>query len=56
MVGCNAALMGMLPWLFGAFLADFPVISWSWLQLPLAVFAIVVHLVIAVLQVILSHH
>ena len=51
MVGCNGALMGALPWLFGAFLADFPVISWSWLQLPLAVCAIVLHLIVAILQV-----
>ena len=51
MVGCNGALMGTLPWLFGAFLADFPVISWSWLQLPLAVCAIVLHLIVAILQV-----
>lgn len=50
-VGCNAVLMGMLPWLFGAFLADFSAISWSWFQLPLAVCAIVLHLVIAILQV-----
>ena len=50
-VGCNGALMGMLPWLFGAFLADFRAIRWSWLQLPLAVAAILVHMVIAILQV-----
>ena len=50
-VGCNGALMGMLPWLFGAFLADFRAITWSWLQLPLAVAAILVHLIIAILQV-----
>ena len=50
-VGCNGALMGMLPWLFGAFLADFRTIRWSWLQLPLAVAAILLHLIIAILQV-----
>ena len=50
-VGCNGAVMGMLPWLFGAFLADFRAIPWSWLQLPLAVAAILVHLVTAILQV-----
>ena len=50
-VGCNGALMGMLPWLFGAFLADFQAIRWSWLQLPLAVAAILLHLIIAILQV-----
>ena len=43
--------MGMLPWLFGAFLADFRAIRWSWLQLPLAVAAILLHLIIAILQV-----
>ena len=51
MVGCNGALMGMLPWLFGAFLVDFSKTAWSWLQLPLAVCAVIVHLVIAILQV-----
>lgn len=50
-VGCNGALMGMLPWLFGAFLADFRATRWSWLRLPLAVAAILLHLVIAILQV-----
>ncbi len=51
-VGCNGALMGMLPWLFGAFLADFSKIAWSWLQLPLAVCAVILHLVFAILQVV----
>ena len=51
MVGCNGALMGTLPWLFGAFLADFPVIRWSWLQLPLAVCAVILHLIMVILQV-----
>ena len=55
-VGCNGALMGALPWLFGAFIADFPVISWSWLQLPLPVFAIILHLIVAILQVNASNH
>ena len=50
-VGCNGALMGMLPWLFGAFLAEFSKIAWSWLQLPLTVWAVCLHLVIALLQV-----
>ena len=50
-VGCNGALMGMLPWLFGAFLADFRASRWSWLQLLLAAAAILLHLAIAILQV-----